>query len=210
MLNNIYKEIVLNLAMLSKKGDNIDSKSVFEALKKIKEKMFQSRKQLKRPSKPCKKFLKKSSDYSTSNKYKTAKINFYKIIRSCTLVSSKHFEKIFKKISNIKYDSDAINIIQKASDQIFKKYITLLVYKLSKQDGVNDTNGAKMITSQHIDSSWEKFLDKYPKSSTEYDWVNFRKMELDKNFYDLFNIKLDDDKQSTDDVYYHFSKQTRV
>lgn len=203
VLNDIYKEIVLNIALLSQKNNYIQSGNVFETLKKIKETMFQSRKQLKAPSKACKKFGRKSSDYSSSYKYKMAKINFYKTVRSCTLISSKHFEKIFKKLTNTQYQSDAIHIIHKASDQIFKKYITLLVYKLSKQ-------GSNVITSQHIDNSWEKFLDKYPKSSTEYDWINFRKQELDRTFYDLFNSPIPQDTQDKDDIYYLFSKKMRI
>lgn len=203
-LNNIYKEIVLNIATLSQKDNYIESNNVFDTLKKIKETMLQSKKQLKSPSKACKTFKQKSSNYSTYNKFKMAKINYYKKIKQCTLVSSKQFEKVFKKVTGIKFHPEAINIIHKASDQIFQKYITLLVYKLSKQD-------IKNITSQHIDASWEKFLDKYPKSSETYDWVDFRKKELDTQFYNLFNISKDEqNKDQKDDIYYFFSKKTPV
>jgi hypothetical protein len=201
-LNNIYKEIVLNIAILSQQENYIDSNNVFNTLKKIKETMLQTKKQLKSPSKACKKFKHKSSEYSTPSKFKTAKINYYKKIKQCTLVSSKQFEKIFKKVTNIKYHPEAIHIIHKASDQIFQKYITLLVYKLSKQD-------ITTITSQHIDASWEKFLDKYPKSSEKYDWVDFRKKELNDQFYNLFNIPKDQ-QEDKDDIYYFFSKKTTV
>lgn len=203
ILNNIYKEIVLNIATLSQKDNYIESNNVFDTLKKIKETMIRSKKQLKSPSKACKKFKQKSSQYSTPNKFKIAKMNYYKKIKQCTLVSSKQFEKVFKKATGIKYESDAINIIHKASDQIFQKYITLLVYKLSKQD-------IKTITSQHIDASWEKFLNKYPKSSEEYDWIDFRKKELDHQFYNLFNIPKDIPKENKDDIYYFFSKKSTV
>ena len=202
-LNNIYKEIVLNIALLSQQENYIKSNNVFDTLKKLKETMLQSRKQLKSPFKACKKFKQKSSNYSSPNRFKMAKINYYKKIKQCTLVSSKQFEKVFKKVTGIKYDSDAINIIHKASDQIFQKYITLLVYKLFKQD-------IKTITSLHIDSSWEKFLDKYPKSNETYNWIDFRKKELDNQFYNLFNIPKDEQKDDKDDIYYFFSKKSTV
>uniref|UniRef100_A0A6C0DUV8 Uncharacterized protein n=1 Tax=viral metagenome TaxID=1070528 RepID=A0A6C0DUV8_9ZZZZ len=203
-LNNIYKEIVLNITVLSQHENYINSNNVFDTLKKIKETMLQSRKQLKSPSKACKKFTQKSSQYSTSNRFKMAKMNYYKKIKQCTLVSSKQFEKVFKKVTGIKYEPQAINIIHKASDQIFQKYITLLVYKLFKQD-------IKTITSLHIDSSWEQFVDKYPKSSQEYNWIDFRKKELNNQFNELFNIKKNEtDTDDKDDIYYFFSKKAII
>ena len=94
--------------------------------------------------------------------------------------------------------------VEQTIDQIFQKYITLLVYKLFKQD-------IKTITSLHIDSSWEQFVDKYPKSSQEYDWIDFRKKELNNQFNELFNIKKDEtDTDYKDDIYYFFSKKAII
>ena len=199
-LNNIYKEIVLNIALLSQQNNYINTKNVFDTLKKIKETMLQSRKELQKPMKACKSFKKKSSQFKSSNNYKTAKINFYRKIKNCTLTSSKHFEKIFKKLTNTNYSPDALYVIQKASDKIFQKYITILVYKLFKQD-------VTTITSQHIDSSWEKFLDKYPKTTLKYDWINLKKQNLDQQFHDFFNIKKDENLEDENDIYYLFSSK---
>lgn len=203
-LNNIYKEIVLNIALLSQQNNYINTKNVFDTLKKIKETMLQSKRELVKPLKACKTFKKKASQFKSSNKYKTAKINFYRKIKNCTLTSSKHFEKIFKKLTDTNYSPDALYILQKASDKIFQKYITVLVYKLFKQD-------VTTITSQHIDASWEKFLDKYPKTTPKYDWITLKQKNLDQQFHDFFNIKRDesvkDEDEDENDIYYLFSNK---
>lgn len=153
-LTQVYLQIVWTIvseANRTSRRQFINGRDVMKSLKAMKAEIPR-----KAENKLCKEFSRKVSDFKSTEDYQVAKQTYYRALKNCEFVSKRAFQIIVEDISKYgkirkSITEDALDMLLKAADKKFKRFLKLVVLEFMEE------GGRKVLNEETLKRSWRVF-----------------------------------------------------